>query len=95
MFTNRQAGKNLQENELKAVEEFLSAYVTPFFPDRIRQGVLEALVFNAEVLNIESDSRAFTHKTDEVALFDNVVKRDNTKKDIKANANAKAAIDGP
>ena len=62
---NRQAGKNLQENELKAVQEFLSAYVTPFYPSRLRQNVLESLVYNAEVLNIESDSRLFTHKTDD------------------------------
>ena len=40
LFTNRQASNNLEENELKAVEEFLSAYVKPFFPDRIRQSVL-------------------------------------------------------
>lgn len=65
LFMNRQAGKNLQENELKAVQEFLSAYVTPFYPSRLRQNVLESLVYNAEVLNIESDSRLFTHKTDD------------------------------
>ena len=72
LFTNRQAGNNLQENELKAVQEFLSTYVRPFFHDRVREGVLQALVFNAEVLNIESDDRIFTHKTDENALFENV-----------------------
>ena len=64
LFMNRQAGKNLQENEIKAVQEFLSAYVPPFYDNRLRESVLEALVYNAEVLNIESDSRPFTHKTD-------------------------------
>ena len=43
----------------------------------MRDSVLEALVFNAEVLNIESDSRPFTHKTDEFALID--VKEDQKK----------------
>ena len=52
------------------MEEFLSSYVRPFFPDRMRQGVLQALVFNAEVLNIESDERVFSHKTDEIALLE-------------------------
>ena len=63
----------MQENELKAVQEFLSNYVSPFFPNRIVPSVLEGLVYNAEVLNIESDSRPFTHLTDAAALLaDNV-----------------------
>ena len=35
----------------------------------MKKAVLEALVLNAEVLNIESDERSFTHKTDEHALL--------------------------
>ena len=90
---NRQAGTQLQENELKAVQEFLSSYVAPFFPDRMRKVVLEALVYNAEVLNIESDSRPFTHKTDEFALLEQE-DQSRTKKTIKhAKKNAVSAAD--
>jgi len=72
---NRQAVNNLMPNELKAVQQFLSTYVTPFFPDRLREIQIEKLVENSEVLNIESDMHAFTHKTDEFALFKPNVKR--------------------
>ena len=72
LFMNRQAGKNLEENEIKAVYKFLRSYVAPFYESRLRKSVLEQLVYNAEVLNIESDDRIFTHKTDENALFENV-----------------------
>ena len=65
----RMAGKNLEENELKAVQHFLSSYLDPFKEDKLRESVLEALVCNSEILNIESDSRPFTHKTDVDALF--------------------------
>ena len=70
---NRQASCNLMENELKAVQEFLSNYVSAFFPNRIVPSVLEGLVYNAEVLNIESDSRPFTHLTDAAALLEDNV----------------------
>jgi len=69
LFMQRQAGKVLAENEIKAVTEFLANYVTPFFPNRIKTSVLQELVINAEVIEIESDSRPFTHKTDEQALI--------------------------
>ena len=69
LFTQRQAGKVLLENELKAVKDFLSNHVTPFLPNRMKPSVLEDLVYNAEVLEIESDKRSFTHKTDENAII--------------------------
>lgn len=75
LFMNRQAVNNLMPNELKAVQQFLSSYVTPFYPDRLREIQIEKLVENSEVLNIESDMHAFTHKTDEFALFKPNVKR--------------------
>lgn len=43
------------ENELKAIQEFLSNYVTPFFGNRLRPNVLKQLVASADVLNIEAD----------------------------------------
>ena len=43
------------ENELKAIQEFLSNYVTPFFGNRLRPNVLKELVASADVLNIEAD----------------------------------------
>lgn len=91
MFTNRQAGNNLQENELKAVQEFLCAYITPFKSDRMRHSVLESLVFSAEVLNIESDDRIFTTKTDENALLEIDERRVKSKKPSKKVADTKAA----
>ena len=36
--------------------------------------VLESLVYNSEVLEIESDNRVFTHKTDDHAIIDAEVK---------------------
>ena len=70
LFMNRQAGKTLEENEIKAVNEFLRSYVSPFFENRLRKSVLEQLVYHAEVLNIESDSRPFTHNTDLHSIVD-------------------------
>lgn len=59
----------MQENELKAIIQFLSIYVTPFKADRLRTNVLETLVNNSEVLIIESDSQSFTHNTNDFALL--------------------------
>ena len=36
LFMQRQAGKVLAENEIKAITEFLSNYVTPFYPNRMK-----------------------------------------------------------
>ena len=43
------------ENEIKAVQEFLSNYVTPFFGNRLRPNVLKQLVCDADVLSIDAD----------------------------------------
>ena len=69
LFMTRKASKNLEENELKAVQHFLSSYVDPFKPELLKEAILESLVKSSEILNIESDSRPFTHKTDVDALF--------------------------
>ena len=78
LFMTRKASKNLEENELKAVQHFLSSYVDPFKPEMMKESSLELLVKSSEILNIESDSRPFTHKTDVDALFqkDAVVKKE-------------------
>ena len=47
------------DNEIKAVQEFLSNYVTPFFGNRLRPNVLEQLVLDAEVLNIDADPHPY------------------------------------
>ena len=65
----RKASKNLEENELKAVQHFLSSYVDPFKPEVLKEATLEQLVKSSEILNVESYSRPFTHKTDVDALF--------------------------
>ena len=41
----------------------------PFKPELLKESSLELLVKSSEILNIESDSRPFTHKTDVEALF--------------------------
>lgn len=69
LFMSRHASTNLEENEQKAVRIFLQSYVNPFRPDVMNESTLEALVKSSEVLNIEADSRPFTHKTDVDALF--------------------------
>lgn len=43
------------ENEIKAVQEFLTNYVTPFFGNRLRPNVLKQLVCDADVLSIDAD----------------------------------------
>ena len=65
----RRAGKNLEDNEIRAVQHFLSSYVEPFKPEIMKDATLETLVKSSEILNIESDSRPFTHKTDVDALI--------------------------
>ena len=47
------------ENEIKAVQEFLSNYVTPFFGNRLRPNVLKQLVYDADVLNIDADPEPY------------------------------------
>lgn len=47
------------ENEIKAVQEFLSNYVTPFFGNRLRPNVLFELVCSADILNIEADPHPY------------------------------------
>jgi hypothetical protein len=66
---SRHASNNLEENELKAVRIFLQNYVDPFKPEIMNDYTLEALIKSSEILNIEADSRPFTHKTDVEALF--------------------------
>lgn len=44
LFTDRKAAIQLTENERKAVQEFLSSYVTPFSNTRLKYDVLEKLV---------------------------------------------------
>ena len=70
LFMQREAGKVLYENEILAVKEFLSQYVTPFAANRMKTKVLLDLIQVAEVLDIESDKREFTHKTDQNAIID-------------------------
>ena len=83
---NRQAGKNLEENEIKAVNEFLRSYVPPFYESRLRKSVLEQLVYKAEVLNIEADSaRPFTHNTDLFAIVEQNGREKKSKKNEKEN----------
>lgn len=82
LFMTRQAGHILTEHEIHAVTEFLANYVTPFFANRIKQQVLEKLVVDAEVLDIESDNRPFTHKTDDFALVE--AENRKTKRKVKA-----------
>ena len=86
LFMNRQAGKNLEENEIKAVYKFLRSYVAPFYESRLRKSVLEQLVYNAEVLNIESDSRPFTHNTDQFGIVEQLDRTKKSKKNEKENA---------
>ena len=58
------------ENEIKAVQEFLSNYVTPFFGNRLRPNVLKQLVHDADVLNIDADPEPYVPvKVDENDLL--------------------------
>ena len=70
LFMKRQAGNILQENELKAVQEFLSSYVAPFYENRLRASVLQKLVQEAEVLNIEPDAKPFRPKIEALPVED-------------------------
>lgn len=57
--------------ELKAVQSFLQTYINPFKLDRMKDNVLETLIKSgSEVLNIESDSKSFTHLTNQHAIID-------------------------
>ena len=71
----RKAGKVLSGNELKAVLEFLRAHVPPFSPNKLKARVLEKLVENSEILEIESDSRPFSHKDDQFPNAERETKR--------------------
>lgn len=68
------------------MKAFLQTYINPFKPDRIKDSVLENLVRQgAEVLNIESDSKTFTHLTDQNAIL--VMPKAQTKPKAKTQEN--------
>ena len=64
LFMERKAGKVLQKNEMKAVVEFLRCHVAPFNPNKLKTRVLEELVATSDIIEVESDSRPFSHKED-------------------------------
>ena len=60
----RKAGNVLPKNEMRAVVEFLRLYVAPLNPNKLKQRVLEELVANSDIIEVESDSRPFSHRED-------------------------------
>jgi hypothetical protein len=51
-------------SERQAVAEYLSRYVTPFMTDRLKPSVLDALIEEAEVVQVKANARPFTHRVD-------------------------------
>jgi hypothetical protein len=65
LFTDHEAAKVLTEEEIRACLEFLSKYVKPFNPTKIKRDILNVLIRKSKVIEIESDEKPFSHNLDQ------------------------------
>ena len=61
LFCKQEIGKSLQQNEYRAIVDFLEKYVGAFKPSRMTRRILEELVYRSLVLEIDSDSLPYQH----------------------------------
>lgn len=66
LFTDHQATKVLNEEEIKACLEFLQRYVRPFQSNRMKRDILNVLIRKSQVVEFESDEYPFTHNLDQM-----------------------------
>jgi len=64
LFTDHEAYKVLSEDEIRACLEFMSKYIKPFLPNRIKRDVLNVLIRKSKVIELESDDTPFSHNND-------------------------------
>ena len=65
LFTDHEAQKVLNEEEIKACLEFLQKYVKPFQPNRIKRDIMNILIRKSAVVEIECDESPFSHNLDQ------------------------------
>ena len=64
LFTDHEAEKVLNEQEIKACLEFMQKYVKPFQNTRMKRDVLSVLIRRSTVVELESDENPFSHNMD-------------------------------
>lgn len=65
LFTDHEAEKVLNEQEIKACLEFMQKYVKPFHASRMKRDVLNVLIRRSTVVELESDDNPFSHNLDQ------------------------------
>lgn len=65
LFTDHEAQKVLNEEEIKACLEYLQKYVKPFQPNRIKRDIMNILIRKSSVIEIECDESPFSHNIDQ------------------------------
>jgi hypothetical protein len=65
LFTDHEAEKVLNEQEIKACLEYLQKYVKPFQPIRMKRDILNVLIRKSIVVELESDENPFSHNIDQ------------------------------
>lgn len=65
LFTDHEAEKVLNEQEIKACLEFMQRYVKPFQTMRMKRDVLNVLIRRSTVVELESDENPFSHNLDQ------------------------------
>lgn len=64
LFTDHQAEKILNEQEIKACLEFLQKYVEPFQANVIKRDILNIMLRKCQVVELNSDEQPFSHNMD-------------------------------
>ncbi len=65
LFTDHEAEKVLNEQEIKACLEFMQKYVKPFQLSRLKRDVLSVLIRRSTIVELESDEKHFSHNIDQ------------------------------
>ena len=65
LFTDHEAEKFLNEEEIKACLEFLQKYVRPFQPDNIKRDIMNVLIRKSLVVELEADDNPFSHNLEQ------------------------------
>jgi hypothetical protein len=65
LFSDHEAEKVLNEQEIKACLEFLQKYVKPFQANRMKRDILNVLIRRSTIVELESDENPFSHNIDQ------------------------------
>lgn len=65
LFTDHQAEKILNEQEIKACLEFLQKYVKPFQSNVLKRDILNVMLRKSHIIELTSDEQPFSHNLDQ------------------------------